>query len=147
MGTRADFYVGRGPEAEWLGSIAWDGDPSGVDVDVLRSTTDATFRANVDRFFSERDDVTLPARGWPWPWNNSGTTDYAYALDEGAVWASNFGRPWFRVDPQAEGCGEPDDDVEDDGPPREPAIFPDMAERKNTRFDKGSGLIVFGGGL
>lgn len=27
MGTRADFYIGRGENAEWLGSIAWDGDP------------------------------------------------------------------------------------------------------------------------
>jgi hypothetical protein len=30
MGTRADFYVGRGPDAEWLGSVAMDGYPSGV---------------------------------------------------------------------------------------------------------------------
>ena len=22
MGTRADFYVGRGPDAEWIGSLA-----------------------------------------------------------------------------------------------------------------------------
>lgn len=37
MGTRADFYVGRGESAEWLGSIAWDGYPSGIDYqDVLR---------------------------------------------------------------------------------------------------------------
>jgi len=25
MGTRADFYVGMGKDAEWLGSVAWDG--------------------------------------------------------------------------------------------------------------------------
>jgi hypothetical protein len=30
MGTRADFYIGRGTEAEWLGSVAWDGYPGGV---------------------------------------------------------------------------------------------------------------------
>jgi hypothetical protein len=30
MGTRADFYVGRGETAEWLGSIAWDGNPGGA---------------------------------------------------------------------------------------------------------------------
>ncbi len=27
MGTRADFYVGLGEQAEWLGSVAWDGNP------------------------------------------------------------------------------------------------------------------------
>ena len=27
MGTRADFYVGRGDAAEWIGSIAYDGYP------------------------------------------------------------------------------------------------------------------------
>ena len=26
MGTRADFYVGVGKKAEWLGNVAWDGD-------------------------------------------------------------------------------------------------------------------------
>ena len=25
MGSRADFYIGEGTEAEWLGSVAWDG--------------------------------------------------------------------------------------------------------------------------
>lgn len=30
MGTRADFYVGRGEQAEWLGSIAWDGNPGAI---------------------------------------------------------------------------------------------------------------------
>jgi hypothetical protein len=24
MGTRGDFYVGRGKDAEWIGSIAYD---------------------------------------------------------------------------------------------------------------------------
>jgi len=33
MGTRADFYVGIGPEAEWVGSIAYDGYPDGVIAD------------------------------------------------------------------------------------------------------------------
>lgn len=28
MGTRADFYIGRGPDMLWLGSIAMDGDPN-----------------------------------------------------------------------------------------------------------------------
>lgn len=30
MGTRADFYVGTGANAEWLGSIAYDGHPDTI---------------------------------------------------------------------------------------------------------------------
>ena len=30
MGTRADLYIGRGTDAEWIGSVAWDGYPSGL---------------------------------------------------------------------------------------------------------------------
>lgn len=38
MGTRADFYVRKDSQMEYLGSIAWDGYPSGIDEAVLRST-------------------------------------------------------------------------------------------------------------
>ncbi len=31
MGTRADFYTGRGQTAQWLGSIAWGGYPVGTE--------------------------------------------------------------------------------------------------------------------
>lgn len=130
MGTRADFYIGRGESAEWVGSIAWDGFPDSIDIDVLRSTSPVTFRANLERFFGARDDATLPERGWPWPWPDSRTTDYAYTLDEGKVWAWRSGSQWF--DPQQP---EPDGD----GGPA-PA-FPDMSARMNMRRDIGSGAI------
>ena len=44
MGTRADFYIGRGAEAEWLGSIAWDGYPGGIDAGIKEATDDAVYR-------------------------------------------------------------------------------------------------------
>ena len=131
MGTRADFYIGRGENAEWLGSIAWDGYPEGIDIDVLRSTSPVTFKANLERFFSTRDDVTLPERGWPWPWEDSRTTDYAYALDDGKVWASCFGREWF----------DPQDREAAHGGGHRVAVFPDMSARMNMRRDIGSGAI------
>lgn len=145
MGTRADFYVGRGREAEWLGSIAWDGYPNGVfgrpdNAEFLPTTfaDEATWREAVATFFATRDDVTLPEQGWPWPWDDSNTTDYAYAYDVGCVWASRFGRPWFRVVD-----GEPrDEDGEPIGESRT-AEFPDMSERRNVTFGKRSGLVTF----
>lgn len=146
MGTRADFYVGRGTDAEWLGSIAWDGYPDGVfngtreDKEYLPSSIDDEqwWRTAVAEWLSQRDDRTLPEQGWPWPWDDSNTTDYAYAFDAGKVWGNGFGHGWFVV---AE--GEPRDDKgERTAPDEKPTPFPNMADRKNVRMDRGSGLIV-----
>ena len=97
MGTRADFYVGRGENAEWLGSIAWDGHPCSIAEGVLAATTEAAFRSELAAFGDHRDDWTEPALGWPWPWDTSHTTDYAYAFD-GHVWGNHLTEP----DPRAE---------------------------------------------
>lgn len=153
MGTRADFYVGRGPEAEWIGSIAWDGYPSGLEdhesqystskggSQALRATTEEAFREGVHRMGESRKDFTPPERGWPWPWDDSGTTDYAYFFDGGKVYASAFGRPYFEIDVDKDNGGEPlDEDAEplDEG---ERPIFPNMKDRQNVRLDAGSGVI------
>jgi hypothetical protein len=133
MGTRADFYIGEGPDAEWLGSIAWDGYPSGIDGDVLRSTSPAVFRANVERFLASRKDGTMPEMGWPWPWDDSNTTDYAYALRDGAVYGSCFGHPWFLAS---------EEEPEQDDPNGTRPSFPDMKARKAVTYGKRSGVIV-----
>jgi hypothetical protein len=136
MGTRADFYVGRGKDAEWLGSISCDGYPEGIDIDVLMTTTRETYEAALMRFFAQRDDVSGPDHGWPWPWNDSNITDYAYAFDEGKVWAHGYG--WF--DPM-----QPEPEEHDDfGKPT--TEFPDMSERKNVAVPGSirSGMIAFG---
>lgn len=131
MGTRADFYVGRGEQAEWLGSYPWDGYPQGIEPALLDATTEESFRAAVAEMLTD-EDATRPEHGWPWPWNNSATTDYAYAFDDGKVWASCFGSSWF--DPKTE--------PEDDELERKSAVFPDMSARKNATLGPRSGLIV-----
>lgn len=143
MGTRADFYVGRGPQAEWLGSIALDGYPSGVAHErypagqrLLRSLTEAEFRENLSAFFAEKfGQVTKPEQGWPWPWEDSRLTDYAYAFDGGKVWASSFGREWF--DPRQP---EPDQEGQSKN-----AVFPDMKARQRVTLGERSGLIISAG--
>ena len=119
MGTRADFYIGRGKNAKWLGSIAWDGHPDSINPHsketeepyhgyirhkseewpagehLFDSKTEDQFKQRLTRFFQYRDDVTLPEQGWPWPWENSNTTDYAYAYDEGKVYGTCFGHGWW----------------------------------------------------
>ena len=135
MGTRADFYVGREKDAEWLGSIAWDGYPQGLERHpfLLTATTEAIFRQAVSIALDTRNDATKPEHGGPWPWKDSNTTDYAYAFDDGHVWGSCFGRPWFDAsEPEPES-----DDYEGIMPD-----FPDMTDKKSVTYGQLSGLIV-----
>ena len=104
MGTRADFYVGVGPQAEWLGSIAWDGYPSSFDkfwkktkskknpVEMVKA-----FRKIVGDYLTDNDSAILPKDGWPWLWKDSGMSDYAYAWHEGKVLILDFGHGWYTL--------------------------------------------------
>lgn len=98
MGTRADFYIGTGPTAEWIGSITYDGYPDGTPEWSLRAGSEADFRERVEELFSKVQS-TWPSEGWPWPWEDSRTTDYAYAwCADGCVRLSSYGRPWETLD-------------------------------------------------
>lgn len=218
MGTRADFYVGRGPDAEWIGSTAWDGYPDGFGVnpvgdfnqalsDIKRviknlddfdwkakglsfedamvlimnrvpleralktlkaykpkgksrvtypmftATTEEAFRAAIAEHVAVRDDFTSPDEGWPWPWNDSEITDYAYAFDDGKVWG--YGPPWFDVAAQlAETPEESEARIERANAEYEktgyvrpedrnnPFPFPDMSARKNVQRGSTKGGII-----
>jgi hypothetical protein len=133
MGTRVDFYVGRGESAEWLGSYPWDGYPGGVFSSAEDQTLfavpprEAEWRAWVADWLADPEQsggATKPDMGWPWPWDTSATTDYAYAWDGGVIYGSCFGAPWFQIDPAAENWGEPDDSSEIEG---DRPVFPDMS--------------------
>ena len=148
MGTRSDFYLGRGEQAEWLGSIAWDGYPEGIvpkegawpaGKHLFEAKTEQEFRERLEVFFAGRDDVRRPEDGWPWPWANSLTTNYAYAFDDGKVWASCFGGAWF--DPSQDEPDEPDEPADLDV---KVAVFPDMTDRQKVALDKRSGLLFVG---
>lgn len=155
MGTRADFYVGVGKQAEWLGSIGCDGYPDGVDEAVRRAKTEAGYRAAVAAFAKTREDWTAPDLGWPWPWDDSGTTDYAYAFDGFAVWASSFGGKWFAADKPEPGSDNESDEpiviteaeivAAINAPPSGKDMFPDMSSRKAVTLGPRSGLLVLGG--
>jgi hypothetical protein len=133
MGTRADFYIGSGNEAEWLGSVAWDGYQWASEGTLIDAKTEDIFRLEVEKIKSERDDFTHPDMGWPWPWDDSNTTDYAYMFDGDKVRVFAFGGEQFINDD-----GEIDyQDGKFDG-------FPDMSSRKNVAFGNRSGIIVIG---
>jgi hypothetical protein len=145
MGTRADFYVGRGPDAEWIGSIAWDGHSASVseDTDALAAKDEATHRKAVASFLASRNDGTTPEMGWPWPWSDSGTTDYAYAFDAGQVWGCRPNAPWWPAD-QPEPKSYDEETLEDIELPGEPSVFPDMSAVANVTLGQRSGVMLFG---
>ncbi len=134
MGTRADFYVGFGPESEWLGSIAWDGYEWAQNKDsaIASAKTADEFRAAVAAELASRDDATLPEQGWPWPWDDSTTTDYAYCFEDDRVVAFIFGRPVS--------AGEEEEGQE--FPKR--SGWKDMSAVKKFTMGKRSGILVFG---
>lgn len=133
MGTRADFYVGRGKDAEWLGSIAWDGYPNAL------NCVDAQNLEEFKLFVSAlgvREDFTWPKDGWPWPWKTSAGTDYAYAWDEG-VHICAYGCGWMTPKEWAENQIAK---VEKAYP--KITDFPDMGARQNVTLGPRSGIIL-----
>ena len=135
MGTRADFYIGRGEKAEWLGSIAYDGYPDGqVSMKAFAKVkTVKAMRALVASVKARANDFTDPSQGWPWPWEDSQTTDYAYAFDKGKVWGSGFGGKWFDA-------GKPEPENEDGSD--KSALFPNMKSKQNVTLGPRSGLFI-----
>jgi hypothetical protein len=120
MGTRADFYIREGkhlkPE-DWKGSIAWDGYPDGIPASLKKATTKQGFTKALGAFLKKRDDATYPKEGWPWPWNNSGTTDYGYIFTgKKVVW----------------GCFD------------HKTKWPDMSKLKNVQWGDKSGVMIIG---
>ena len=147
MGTRADFYVGRGKEMEWVGSVAWDGYPSGfIESGLLTAGTEDDFRAKLAAMADERDDFTHPSMGWPWPWDDSFTSDFGYAFDGDRVFVSCEGRGpsvWIEAAPfAAEDADETD--LFENLPACGYLAYPDMSARKNVDFGSRSGLITLG---
>jgi len=130
MGARADFYVGRGKDAEWLGSITWDGYPDGNPKPILAVTNERDYR-NIVKEIIASEDGTTPEMGWPWPWKDSLTTDYSYAFDEGIVWGTCFGYGWWMATDQQEEAEE------------QTCVFPKMkTDRMALPGSSRSGVIV-----
>jgi hypothetical protein len=167
MGTRADFYLGRGTEAKWLGSIAWDGDPNhGHPEKLLKVKSKEKFLKVLKDIEKGVDHWTSPEQGWPWPWEDSCTTDFSYAWHKGKVWITCFGMGWITTkELRAHGKAatkeekryekwvaegkDPDDFVWE--VPDSPWVdgkkvpFPNMKTVQNVALGKRSGLLVIRG--
>ncbi len=153
MGTRADFYIGKGASAEWLGSIALDGDRSCLTQELVFSRNDQEFRDVVTAFLASRDDATVPSQGWPWPWDDSGTSDCSYWYFDGRLWDVHDkygdGGPVYVPCDEPEpdwGADEQDEDEQSKQwlKDREAVVFPDMKALRNVTFGHRSGIITVG---
>jgi hypothetical protein len=129
MRTRADYYIGTGKNAEWLGSTSYDGDEIDRMLDdgrgrddtdcwaIKLATSEQAFREAVATMLAHRDDATTPDQGWPWPWKDSTTTDFAYAFVDGRC--KSFS-----------GLGE------------KMGEWPDMISRRNVTLGPRSGVML-----
>jgi hypothetical protein len=146
MGTRADFYIGTGKDAEWIGSIAFDGyrihemtkEHSFKNLDSMEcwaiktATDEKVFRQAVTKLLALNDDATTPDQGWPWPWGDSKTTDRAYCFADGKCKVFAWG---------AEVTFRPDGDYE--SAPK--AEWPDMRNVQNVTLGHRSGTLIVRG--
>lgn len=170
MGTRADYYIGRGEKAVWLGSIATDGHIDSQSEGILLAKTQDDFTRAVTGEIEGRRDGTQPSQGWPWPWKTSNTTDYSYAFEDGEVYVCCFGYRWATYGEwqanvkaihdwceknralESEGLDEeaveakigtmPDSVLDTDD---KECVFPDMTDVQNVSFGSRSGMMIISG--
>lgn len=151
MGTRSDFYIGIGKNAEWIGSVAYSGMPEAIaEYGIFGAATELEFRSLISQLHS-LEHFTRPEQGWPWPWNDSLKSDYAYVFHEGRVvfgsgywespkWidAKGYARDRSMPGRSEKNCRADNlsgiDDFE----------FPDMRDRKNVALDGRSGFMMAG---
>lgn len=143
MATRADFYVGKGPKARWIGSYAMDGDPHSFSKHFINAKNAKEFRKAFLNEIKHRDDGTLPKDGWPWPWTDSNGTDYSYFFHQGNILVYYFGeggiplKYWLKIDW--------DDAKKAELGFEKNSVFPDMTSIQKVIFGPRSGLLFVAG--
>lgn len=139
----ADFYVGRGPAAEYLGSAAFMGSPSLIGTfngagglwSIFQSRDEEEFTVTD---FREAVSDMVEHTSWPHVHDDSTGTEWAYAYDTGTVYVYHLGvemaqircnhRRWVRRD-LVETGGNPD---QQEFVPRRTARFPSFPAHTNT---------------
>lgn len=145
MGTRCDFYVSKENEIIWLGSYGWDGYPEGVakEIDLQNCNTESEFKDKVNKFLSDNNGI-FPKDGWPWPWNDSKTTDFHYIFHDSKVFVSNYSSKYIELNKYLDNLkaiNEEDDSVDQ---LYDEVVFnlPNMKDQQKVNFGPSSGIMV-----
>jgi hypothetical protein len=97
MCFRADFYLGRGKRALWLGSLREHGAPVHLRYALKRCNDQRAFYAAALELVTSIPDGVPREQGWPWSYPDSSQTDYTYAFDDGQLFVSCYGSPFVPV--------------------------------------------------
>lgn len=149
MGTRADFYIETNTGMEWIASYPCDGYPDGKaqEIGLYQAKTADEFMNLLYECLGSA--ATFPEMGWPWPWNDSRGTDFAYLFrpTKGMVFVSDGLRCWLTIPEYTltlaeKGYEEFYEWWDSLSWVRGCPQFPDMSELKKTTLGPRSGLIV-----
>jgi len=95
MGSKADFYIGTGQDAKWIGAVEQDGYPDAIPAGILIQVNEIMFEELVVDFLqSKRPRSFISSEGdkWPWLWADSSLTDYTYMFFNSKVHMGFFGK-------------------------------------------------------
>lgn len=85
----ADFYVGRGPDASYLGTRELDGEPEEVcPFTVFQSRSSDEYTQ--DRY-AQTVTQLIDTTTWPHQHDDSTSTEWTYCWDNGTVYVYHFG--------------------------------------------------------
>ena len=76
---KADFYVGVGQDAEWIGSVSNFGEIYQIPIEIFIQVNNIMYEEKVFEFIKLCNGIIgqHPCK-WPWPWEDSRMTDYSY---------------------------------------------------------------------
>ena len=78
---KADFYVGTGQRADWIGSVRRNGDIWNIPPILLLQVSKIMFEELAIDFINEKQNDGIVANHiceWPWDWSDSRMTDFSY---------------------------------------------------------------------
>lgn len=76
---RADFYVGMGLDAEWLGSVSRCGEIWAISTPILLQVNQTMYEESVIEYIKYCEGVVANhVCQWPWIWNDSRMTAFSY---------------------------------------------------------------------
>jgi hypothetical protein len=79
MMERADFYVGMGESADWIGSISKGGSIWEIPTDIIIQVNRVMFEEMCIEYIKSKQGVVANhICQWPWDWEDSRLTSFAY---------------------------------------------------------------------